>query len=62
LRKTASELDATAEAVKDMTGASRTAPNGNLQQALAELTQTGRAVRSLADYLDQHPEALIKGR
>jgi paraquat-inducible protein B len=62
LRKTASEIDATAEAVKEMTGASRTAPNGNLQQALAELTQTGRAVRSLADYLDQHPEALIKGR
>jgi paraquat-inducible protein B len=62
LRKTASEIDSTAEAVKSMTGASPAAPNGNLQQALAELTQTGRAVRSLADYLDQHPEALLKGR
>jgi hypothetical protein len=29
---------------------------------MAELSQAGRAVRTLADYLDQHPEALIKGR
>lgn len=62
LRKTASAIDATADAIKNMTGASPTAPNGNLQQALNELTKTGRAVRSLADYLDQHPEALLKGR
>lgn len=62
LRKTASSIEATADAIKDMTGASPTAPNGNLQQALNELTETGRAVRSLANYLDQHPEALLKGR
>ncbi|MDE2051374.1 MAG: membrane integrity-associated transporter subunit PqiC, partial [Gammaproteobacteria bacterium] len=27
-----------------------------------EITQTARAVRSLADHLDRHPEALIRGR
>lgn len=62
LRKTASQLDAAAMAAKQMMGGSVTAPEGNLQQSLRELTDASRAVRSLADYLDQHPEALIKGR
>jgi paraquat-inducible protein B len=62
LRATAKEIDATAAALKSMSGGSPASPNGNLQQAMAELTQAGRAVRTLADYLDQHPEALLKGR
>jgi len=62
LRGTAKEIDATAAAVKSMAGGSPASPNGNLQQAMAELSQAGHAVRTLADYLDQHPEALIKGR
>ncbi|HXR96190.1 MAG TPA: MlaD family protein [Rhizomicrobium sp.] len=62
LRKTASELDAAAATAKQMMGGSVTAPEGNLQQSLRELTDASRAVRSLADYLDQHPESLIKGR
>ena len=62
LRATAKEIDATAAALKSMSGGSPASPNGNLQQAMAELTQAGRAVRTLANYLDQHPEALLKGR
>ena len=62
LRGTAKEIDSTAAALKSMAGGSPASPNGNLQQAMAELGQAGRAVRTLADYLDQHPEALIKGR
>jgi paraquat-inducible protein B len=62
LRGTAKEIDATATSLKSMAGGSPASPNGNLQQAMAELSQAGRAVRTLADYLDQHPEALIKGR
>lgn len=62
LRETASKIDATAAAMKSMMGGSPAAPNGNLQQALNELSQAGRAVRSLADDLDQHPESIIKGR
>jgi paraquat-inducible protein B len=27
-----------------------------------EITEAARALRSLAEYLDRHPEALIKGR
>jgi len=62
LRQTATQIDSTASAVKNMTGGAPASPNGNLQQALAELTRAGRSIRTLADYLDQHPEALIKGR
>jgi paraquat-inducible protein B len=62
LRKTASELDQAAATAKQMMGGSVTAPEGNLQQSLRELTDASRSVRSLADYLDQHPESLIKGR
>lgn len=62
LRKTATQIDGTAAAVKNMTGGAPTSSNGNLQQTLDELTRAGRSIRTLADYLDQHPEALIKGR
>lgn len=62
LRRTATQIDGTAAAVKNMTGGAPTSPNGNLQQTLDELTRAGRSIRTLADYLDQHPEALIKGR
>jgi len=29
---------------------------------LRELTDTARSIRALADYLDRHPEALIRGK
>ena len=62
LNQTAGELDATVKSAQMMVGGSVASPNGNLQQTLHELTEAARALRSLADYLDQHPEALIKGR
>ncbi len=34
----------------------------DLQRLLSETSDTARSVRLLADYLDQHPEALIRGR
>ena len=62
LRQTAQEVDGTAEAARRLLGGSAASPNGNLQQAVRELTGTARAIRTLANYLDQHPEALIRGR
>jgi len=62
LRHTADEIDGTADAARKLLGGSAASPNGNLQQAVHELTGTARAVRTLANYLDQHPEALIRGR
>jgi len=41
-------------------------PDSALQQntadAMKELARTAAALRSLADYLEQHPEALIRGK
>lgn len=33
-----------------------------LNKALAELAQAAKSIRSLADYLERHPEALIQGK
>lgn len=62
LHRTADEIDGTAVAARRLLGGSAASPNGNLQQAVHELTGTARAIRTLANYLDQHPEALIRGR
>jgi paraquat-inducible protein B len=34
----------------------------DLERLLSQVSDTARSVRILADYLDQHPEALIRGR
>ena len=61
LRRTAQEIDATAHSAQQTLGANAAAP-GNLQQALRELSGAARAVRTLADYIDQHPESFLRGR
>jgi paraquat-inducible protein B len=61
LRNTAIQIDATA-AVAKRTISGATSPDGNLQQSLRELTEAARAIRSLANDLDQRPESLIRGR
>ncbi|MFL6688543.1 MAG: mammalian cell entry protein, partial [Paraburkholderia graminis] len=41
-------------------------PDSALQQnvgdAMNQLAQTAAAVRTLADYLERHPEALVRGK
>jgi paraquat-inducible protein B len=34
----------------------------NLQDTLLELQRTARALRVLADYLQQHPESILRGK
>ncbi|HUO91665.1 MAG TPA: MlaD family protein [Rhizomicrobium sp.] len=62
LRKTADAVDSTVAQARTLIGGSNASTNGNLQQSLRELTDAARSVRSLADYLDRHPESLIRGR
>jgi paraquat-inducible protein B len=33
-----------------------------VERLLGELTDTARSIRLLADFLDRHPESLIRGR
>jgi paraquat-inducible protein B len=61
LRNTAIQLDATTVVAK-RTISGATSPDGNLQQSLRELTEAARAIRSLANDLDQRPESLVRGR
>lgn len=62
LRATARQIDATARSAQALVDDRSGGADGNAQQALYELTQAARAVRSLADYLERHPNALITGR
>jgi paraquat-inducible protein B len=53
-------------ATKTLQSADRTLGNGagggDLPGMLHELTEAARSIRSLADFLDEHPEALLRGR
>ena len=61
LRETASSADRTVAAANRTLGADASSQN-DLPAALQEMTDTARSIRALADYLDRHPEALIRGR
>jgi paraquat-inducible protein B len=62
LQQTAAQLEETASTANQAMGGGMASQNGNLQSTLKELTGAARSIRSLADYLDRHPEALIKGK
>lgn len=61
LRETADAAQRTLQAANSMLGSS--ASSGmDLPRLIRELTEAARSIRALTDYLDQHPEALIRGR
>jgi paraquat-inducible protein B len=60
LRKAADDLDRTAQSANGLVSGA-TAQSG-LESTLREITDAARSIRSLADYIDRHPEALIHGR
>lgn len=62
LRQSADALDRTAAATNNVLGATPTSQNRNVRTALYEVTEAARSVRELANYIDRHPEALVRGR
>jgi paraquat-inducible protein B len=61
LRETAEAAQRTLQAANSVLGTS--AANGaDLPRLIRELTETARSLRDLTDYLDRHPESLIRGR
>jgi paraquat-inducible protein B len=62
LRDTASELSGTATALRQVVESG--GPNGdaNLADAIRQITEAARSIKTLTDYLDRHPEALIRGK
>ena len=61
LDKTVVEAETTLKTVKHMFAAD--APlSQEMQRTLVELAEAARSLRVFADYLDRHPEALLKGK
>ena len=61
LRATSDSAQRTLALIQDRAGGN--APSStDLPQLMSELSQAARSVRELADYLDRHPEALVRGR
>ncbi len=61
LREAAAAAQRTADAAGAVLGASGT-QSVDLPRLMQQLTDAARSVRELADYLDRHPEALLRGR
>jgi paraquat-inducible protein B len=63
LRDTSDAAQGTLSAVQSMMGNSANNPgNADLPKVMRELAEAARSVRVLADYLDRHPESLLRGR
>ncbi len=61
LREATEAAQRTLQAANNMLGTSA-ASGADLPRLIRELTQTARSLRDLTDYLDRHPESLIRGR
>ncbi len=66
LRQVANEAKSTVEAAKSVIASNGMVQNKpettGIGNALYELTRAARSLRELADYLDRHPEALLRGK
>jgi paraquat-inducible protein B len=62
LRQTADRIDSTAAAAQRLVGGDAQSQDRDLPSALHQLTEAARSIRVLADELERHPEALIKGK
>jgi paraquat-inducible protein B len=61
LRRTADAANGTLTKVQGLVGGDVPA-DSDLPQLILEVTRAARSVRELADYLERHPEALLRGR
>jgi paraquat-inducible protein B len=62
LNEAADQIASISLAVKQLLNGDGAAQDASLPEAIRQLNETARSIRTLADYLDRHPEALIRGR
>ncbi|MDQ2780108.1 MAG: hypothetical protein M3Y32_11180 [Pseudomonadota bacterium] len=68
LNRAAEELTSTVSAARGLLGGAEADGSGgsavdvNLPRTIDQLSEAARAIRTLADYLGRHPEALLRGR
>jgi paraquat-inducible protein B len=62
LNQAAGEIDAMAGSAHELLEGHGPGSDDGLTEAVRQLNEAARSVRSLADYLDRHPESLIRGK
>jgi paraquat-inducible protein B len=62
LNEAAGQISGAALAAHQLLGNEGDSASGNLSQTIHQLNEAARSVRTLADFLDRHPEALIRGK
>lgn len=62
LNEAAGEVASISIAVKQLLNGEGAAQDSSLPEAIRQLNETARSIRTLADYLDRHPEALLRGK
>jgi paraquat-inducible protein B len=62
LNQAAAQIAATASATQQLLENDGGSTGDNLSQTLQQLNEAARSIRTLADYLGRHPEALIRGK
>ena len=62
LNQAAGELSGIAVAARRLLDGDGTSQNDGLPEAIRQLNEAAQSVRTLADYLDRHPESLIRGK
>ena len=62
LNQAADQLQQTAASANGVLSGKGAGQDQSLPGAIEQLTDAARSIRALADYLERHPEAVIKGR
>jgi hypothetical protein len=62
LTQAADDLDQAAAAARRALGGGGAAADASVPDTLQQVTAAARALRTLADDLDRHPEAVLKGK
>jgi paraquat-inducible protein B len=62
LNDAAAELSGTAASMRQMMENEGSSGDASLPDAIRQITEAARSIKTLTDYLDRHPEALIRGK
>ena len=62
LNDAVAELSGTASALRQITESGGPNEDASLPEAIRQFTEAARSIKTLTEYLDRHPEALIRGK
>ena len=62
LNDAAAELSGTAASLRQVLQSAGSNEDANLPEAIRQITEAAASIKTLTDYLNRHPEALIRGK